>query len=201
MAGLLGRSACCCQCQSGLMHRWMTSSAEQLSSVPRTHRRSAASKYSLAASIAKLSVPAEDSASSKADTKEVQPAAAPHTPVLLQPILDAFQHMKIKTYVDGTLGAGGHATAILEGHPVSVNICSGVTRAGRTGTILVIISMRISHPTPTPMFQPLWLRCPDVLARTRTCIIATCRLQHLYPFLPLACRARIAATCPASPMA
>ncbi len=44
---------------------------------------------------------------------------APHIPVLLRPILECFQPLKMRSYVDGTLGAGGHACAMLQAHPVS----------------------------------------------------------------------------------
>lgn len=41
----------------------------------------------------------------------------PHQPVLLQEVLAAFEDRQITTFVDGTLGAGGHAQSILEAHP------------------------------------------------------------------------------------
>lgn len=41
----------------------------------------------------------------------------PHIPVLLNECLAAFSHLNMKIYVDGTLGAGGHAEAILRAHP------------------------------------------------------------------------------------
>lgn len=41
----------------------------------------------------------------------------PHTPVLLRECLTAFEDLSLETFVDGTLGAGGHAEAILESHP------------------------------------------------------------------------------------
>ena len=40
-----------------------------------------------------------------------------HISVLLQEVLDAFSGCKIGVFVDGTLGAGGHAKAILQEHP------------------------------------------------------------------------------------
>ena len=42
---------------------------------------------------------------------------APHAPVLLNEVLAVFEGMEIGTFVDGTLGAGGHAEAILTAHP------------------------------------------------------------------------------------
>lgn len=47
--------------------------------------------------------------------------SAPHAPVLLQEILQAFSDCKLHTFVDGTLGAGGHAQAVLEAHPELVH--------------------------------------------------------------------------------
>jgi 16S rRNA (cytosine1402-N4)-methyltransferase len=40
-----------------------------------------------------------------------------HKSVLLQEILHYFKDLSIKRFIDGTLGAGGHAAAILESHP------------------------------------------------------------------------------------
>lgn len=40
-----------------------------------------------------------------------------HVPVLYQQVLSLFSDQKIHTFVDGTLGAGGHAKLILEAHP------------------------------------------------------------------------------------
>lgn len=43
--------------------------------------------------------------------------SAPHISVLLQEIIKAFDGKSLHTYVDATLGAGGHAEKILEYHP------------------------------------------------------------------------------------
>ncbi len=40
-----------------------------------------------------------------------------HKPVLVEEILKVFAENKIKFFLDGTLGAGGHADAILKSHP------------------------------------------------------------------------------------
>lgn len=40
-----------------------------------------------------------------------------HTPVLLDEMLDLFKDVHLHTYVDATLGAAGHAKAILQAHP------------------------------------------------------------------------------------
>ncbi len=42
---------------------------------------------------------------------------SPHKPVLLNEVLAVFENTKIRTFFDGTLGAGGHAKAILAAHP------------------------------------------------------------------------------------
>ena len=41
----------------------------------------------------------------------------PHQSVLLNEVMEAFAPLKINAFVDGTLGAGGHAEALLNGHP------------------------------------------------------------------------------------
>jgi len=40
----------------------------------------------------------------------------PHIPVLLSEVLTSFESTKIKVFVDGTVGAGGHAAALLAVH-------------------------------------------------------------------------------------
>jgi 16S rRNA (cytosine1402-N4)-methyltransferase len=40
-----------------------------------------------------------------------------HIPVLMREVLDVFAEKEIRVFFDGTLGAGGHAKAILEAHP------------------------------------------------------------------------------------
>lgn len=41
----------------------------------------------------------------------------PHYSVLLSEVLSYFQDLSIHTFIDGTLGSGGHAFAILDAHP------------------------------------------------------------------------------------
>ena len=41
----------------------------------------------------------------------------PHEPVMVNEVLDFYSDVKIKVFFDGTLGAGGHAEAILKAHP------------------------------------------------------------------------------------
>lgn len=43
--------------------------------------------------------------------------AFPHYSVLLSEVLQAFASLSLRTVVDGTIGAGGHAQALLEHHP------------------------------------------------------------------------------------
>lgn len=45
--------------------------------------------------------------------------------VLLSEVLDAFKPVKIQTHIDGTLGAGGHATKVLEQHKEEVKTFVG----------------------------------------------------------------------------
>ncbi len=42
---------------------------------------------------------------------------SPHLSVLKGEVVEAFEGVAIKTFFDGTLGAGGHAEAILQAHP------------------------------------------------------------------------------------
>ena len=41
----------------------------------------------------------------------------PHIPVMMNEFLEYFEGSSIKVFFDGTLGAGGHARAMLEAHP------------------------------------------------------------------------------------
>lgn len=43
--------------------------------------------------------------------------ASPHYSVLLNEVLSYFEDQPINTFVDGTLGAGGHSAALLNSHP------------------------------------------------------------------------------------
>lgn len=40
-----------------------------------------------------------------------------HEPVMVKECLEYFEGSNLKVFFDGTLGAGGHAKAILEAHP------------------------------------------------------------------------------------
>lgn len=42
---------------------------------------------------------------------------SPHRPVLLDEVVKAFESVQIHVFIDGTVGAGGHAQALLEAHP------------------------------------------------------------------------------------
>ena len=41
----------------------------------------------------------------------------PHTPIMVDEVLAGFEGVELKIFYEGTLGAGGHASAILEAHP------------------------------------------------------------------------------------
>lgn len=41
----------------------------------------------------------------------------PHTPIMVNEVLAGFEGVELKVFYEGTLGAGGHAAAILEAHP------------------------------------------------------------------------------------
>jgi len=41
----------------------------------------------------------------------------PHVPIMVDAVLRGFEGLKLKVFYEGTLGAGGHAQAILEAHP------------------------------------------------------------------------------------
>ena len=41
----------------------------------------------------------------------------PHISVMLKECLDFFEKRQLRTFFEGTLGAGGHAEAILKAHP------------------------------------------------------------------------------------
>jgi 16S rRNA (cytosine1402-N4)-methyltransferase len=43
-------------------------------------------------------------------------SAAPHIPVLMEEIMGFFQDSNVRVYVDGTLGAGGHASQVVARH-------------------------------------------------------------------------------------
>lgn len=49
--------------------------------------------------------------------KNSQAASPSHVPILVSECLEFFGDSEIKVFVDGTLGAGGHARAILTAHP------------------------------------------------------------------------------------
>ena len=44
-------------------------------------------------------------------------SSQPHKPVLLSEVLKIFEGLQLKIFFEGTVGAGGHARALLETHP------------------------------------------------------------------------------------
>lgn len=51
------------------------------------------------------------------DEQDPADSAAPHVPVLIEEIMGFFQDINVRVYVDGTLGAGGHASRVVAQHP------------------------------------------------------------------------------------
>jgi 16S rRNA (cytosine1402-N4)-methyltransferase len=47
----------------------------------------------------------------------MSPEKSPHISVMQDEVVAFFKDKKIRVFFDGTLGAGGHARAILEAHP------------------------------------------------------------------------------------
>ena len=41
----------------------------------------------------------------------------PHVPIMVPEVLKGFEGATLKTFYEGTLGAGGHAREILQAHP------------------------------------------------------------------------------------
>lgn len=50
-----------------------------------------------------------------------------HYPVLLEEVLNLFQPIQLRSFLDGTLGAGGHASALLKAHP-EIESFAGIDR-------------------------------------------------------------------------
>lgn len=98
--------------------------------LPSRAPHSAFSRRRLHAAVAAQTVPAAmlpavPTAATASMAEAVTPAAAaaegdggeaPHVPVLLAEVLSFFQG-RLEVYVDGTLGAGGHASALMHQHP------------------------------------------------------------------------------------
>lgn len=58
-----------------------------------------------------------DSAAAAAASTPREVGEAPHVPVLMRQVLECFQGVRLRAYVDGTMGAGGHASAVVRAHP------------------------------------------------------------------------------------
>lgn len=70
--------------------------------------------------------------------------SSPHFPVLQNEVLQAFAGMPLHVYVDATLGAGGHAAAILNAHP-EIDLFLGIDQ---DATALEIARLKLtSWPT------------------------------------------------------
>jgi len=44
-------------------------------------------------------------------------SSRPHIPIMVEEVLNGFEGLELKVFYEGTLGAGGHAKAILDAHP------------------------------------------------------------------------------------
>ena len=53
---------------------------------------------------------------SVASARRSETETAPHYSVMMDEILEAFREVELTTHVDGTLGAGGHASAMIRAH-------------------------------------------------------------------------------------
>jgi 16S rRNA (cytosine1402-N4)-methyltransferase len=54
---------------------------------------------------------------SPSESQDDSPAPSPHESVLLDEVLSVFSGQSLRVFVDGTLGYGGHAQALLRAHP------------------------------------------------------------------------------------
>lgn len=73
----------------------------------------------------------------------------PHAPVLLTEVIQAFESLNLQVVVDGTLGAGGHAQALLEQHP-EIQYYIGVDQ---DPDALALAAERLKHWTPKVFFR------------------------------------------------
>ncbi len=79
-------------------------------------RAPAASASATPAASAAAQPPAPSSSPSPSASAEPYPY--PHVPVMLREVLDAFAPLHVTSYLDCTLGAGGHASEMVAAHPV-----------------------------------------------------------------------------------
>ncbi len=87
-------------------------------------------------------VPSLPSGASPASPLDPAAPSPPHVSVMLHEVLAAFQPVQLRTYLDCTLGAGGHAAALAAAHPVGRGEMGwGCARQGVVG---------------------MWLRCNQV---------------------------------------
>lgn len=73
----------------------------------------------------------------------------PHRSVLLEEVLAAFHGQSLEVVVDGTLGAGGHAEALLEAHP-EIRLFIGLDQDKQ--------ALEIAQKRLSPWASKLWLR-------------------------------------------
>lgn len=82
----------------------------------------------------------------------------PHQSVMLEEVLQIFADLKIKTFVDGTLGAGGHSAAILAAHPE----CERLIGLDQDESALAIAKTRLSEKAT--FVHSNFAQLPEVLA-------------------------------------
>ena len=51
------------------------------------------------------------------NAKQADVDGAPHVPVLMRQVLDCFSDVTLSTFIDCTIGAGGHSSSIVQRHP------------------------------------------------------------------------------------
>lgn len=73
----------------------------------------------------------------------------PHHPVLLHEVVKAFESVTLRVMIDGTLGAGGHAQALLERHP-EIEYYLGIDQDPQA---LTLASERLKPWSPKTIFK------------------------------------------------
>ncbi|PNW73675.1 hypothetical protein CHLRE_13g568150v5 [Chlamydomonas reinhardtii] len=79
--------------------------------------RTAPAAASPSASASASSPPSPSPSSSPASSPSAEPYPYPHVPVMLREVLSAFAPLHVTSYLDCTLGAGGHASEMVAAHP------------------------------------------------------------------------------------
>jgi 16S rRNA (cytosine1402-N4)-methyltransferase len=85
-------------------------------------------------------------------------ATAPHAPVLVAPLLQHFEGRRMRVFVDGTVGAGGHASALLEACTIDRYI--GIDK---DATALALARERLAGRTAVELLNADFRDLPAVL--------------------------------------